>query len=120
MPQGVSQARTLPLVDDGDPVAQLICLDHVMGGQQQRAGGIIVDPAADEAAHLTRSAHIQPRVGSSRKSTSGSVRKPRTIFIFWRKPVERSEDLVLSRSAEPDNFEQLVDALVRLRQRMSP
>ena len=79
----------LPLVDDGQPVAEFVRFGHVVRGEQQRADRASRRSTRGRSSDGARLVTSRPSVGSSRKRIFGSVMKPRQKFIFCRCPVER-------------------------------
>ena len=60
-----------PLVDDRDPVGQLVGLVEILGGEQDRAA--VGDQAADRVPHLAAGARVKPR----RRLVEEDQRRPR-------------------------------------------
>jgi hypothetical protein len=74
------------VVEERDPVGQLVRFLEVLGGQEDR------DPAghevADELPHGAAAAGSRPVVGSSRKMIRGSPTRPMARSSFRRMPPE--------------------------------
>ena len=85
--RGVPSATICALVDHGDPVAEVVRLEHVVGRQQHRLARL-----GRATAIVARSSRAPtgstPIVGSSRKTTGGSWRSPRAMCSRWRMPRE--------------------------------
>ncbi|MCK7516214.1 MAG: hypothetical protein MZV64_00040 [Ignavibacteriales bacterium] len=100
------------LVDDRHAVAQFLGFDHVMGGQQQCAEFVCIQPAADQLADVARRAHVQAQgrlveeehFGVGQESAHDVHLLPQA-----RREVGRFRvDAVL----QPDHLQQVNDALV--------
>ena len=102
----------LALVHDDEPVAELFRLVHVVRRQDQRHAALLEPEEAvpDRVARL----RVEPVVGSSSSSTSGSFTSERAIVRRRFMPPDRGSTLSSARSLELDELEQLVGALAEL------
>ena len=60
------------LVDDHEPIAELLGLVHVVGGEQQR-GALLLEAEQPVPEDMCRACGSRPVVGSSSSSTRGSL-----------------------------------------------
>ena len=86
------------MVDDGEPVAELVGLFHVVRGEQDRLpGGVELSFMMSHKA--SRLCGSSPAVGSSRNSTWGRCMMARATISRWAMPPDNAMTGVSARSA---------------------
>ena len=104
--RGCVDCRQPAAIDDGDPVAELIGLLHVVGGEEDRHPRSrfrrAITPRISRVLATSR-----PEVGSSRNRMSGSLTNAMHNISRWRRPLESCRPFCRARSASLERFQQL-------------
>jgi len=104
---------TIPAaVHDRDPVAQVVRLLHVVGGQDHRPGGVLRHPAADLLPHVTGGADVEGHRRLVEEEHPGiGHQAPHQVHLLAH-AARQPGDLPLGDRRKPQPLEQLVDPRV--------
>ena len=93
------------LVQDGDPVGQLVGLLQVLGGEEDR-DAVLADQVTDDLPHRAPAARVEARpvVGSSRKMIRGRPTSVMARSSLRRMPPEYGGQRLVSRTVVKSNF----------------
>ena len=97
----------LALRDDGDPVAERVCLEHVVRRQQDGLACLL--EAADRRPQLPGADRVDPDRRLVEEETGGSWSKPAGDVEPLAHAARVALDPLLLTALEPDELEQLVD-----------